>query len=139
GGEIKAGTKLISSRDGLVDVVVDTKWVWVGADGRYYPTEEARKESSPSDEPPRKILVPEIVTRPARTLKHDTAAVSLAEVNARRNQVIELLRRAGDPRPDGQARSMNELFPDTEYIVHDAYRDVRVDYHADLHHDAPFL
>jgi hypothetical protein len=119
--------------------------VWLGADERYYDTEEALEDAGVEEieedydgTPP----IPEIVSATALTLPGDKPAgarphFSIADVEDRRNDVLRRLREAKQAYgPNTKGARLVDLFPENDgYEVPEAYRDVRLSSYPNLHSD----
>ncbi|OBF30217.1 hypothetical protein A5724_23625 [Mycobacterium sp. ACS1612] len=134
GSALDSKTTLLTSKDNMISVVVDTKTVWVDKDGKYYETAEARDHAGAEPhptEPKTKISVPEIVTEPARTLAGE---LSTFERHSLEQRVADLLQTLGSAKPGTR---LSKLFPaDGDYVVH-GHSSIEVTRYPDMHADAP--
>ncbi len=144
GKDVPVKTVLLKSRDGLVRVVPDNGLVRVGENGVLYESQEAMAaagvtgDHTVSHDGDLPISVPEMVTVPWG-VSAEPHRPSRAEVLARYDDVDRRWDRAPETRRNSMEGSVTlaELFPDSEYEINPAFRDVRVVRLADLFADAP--
>ncbi|OBI96313.1 NUDIX hydrolase [Mycobacterium sp. 1465703.0] len=139
GGEVPGKVELAISKDGVTKLVADSKKVWIGSNGHYYETEEARIAAgvaAHSERPETYITVPEIVTaKLAQTLPGEPTGVAWSDVEAGVYLFVDHLSKAHQsygPTP-GQGSRLGDLLPPDKFTVHQEYRDLLVNYYPAMH------
>lgn len=118
GTPLRSRTKLVTSADGIFKLTVDKANFWVDADGKLYDSEQSVDSAGGAS---RRELFPiaESVVAPARSLLGERWPISLAEQEARRDDVdARIFRSAHADTLTGPRSDLADLFPSPEYQVH---------------------